>query len=44
MKITPDAPKNESELTQMIMMGKSIRHVRVKSYLMLMFLYLGSLL
>ena len=27
LKITPDAPKNESGLTQMIMMGKFIRHI-----------------
>ena len=31
MKITPDAPKNESGLTQMIKMGKSIRQIWVKS-------------
>ena len=28
-KITPNAPKNVSELIQMIRMGKSIRHKRV---------------
>ena len=32
LKITPDAPKNESGLTQMIMMGKSIRQIWVKKY------------
>ena len=26
----PDFPKNENGLTQMIRMGKSIRHIRVK--------------
>ena len=30
LKITPDASKNESGLTQMIMMGKSIRQIWVK--------------
>ena len=30
LKISPDAPKNESGLTQMIMMGKSIRQIWVK--------------
>ena len=29
-KIVPDAPKNESGIIQMIMMGKSIRHKWVK--------------
>ena len=29
LKITPNASKNESGLTQMIMMGKSIRYVWV---------------
>ena len=29
-KINPDAPKNESGLTQMITMGKSIHHEWVK--------------
>ena len=29
-KFTPDAPKNESGLTQMIMMGKSICQIWVK--------------
>ena len=29
-KITPDAPKTESGLIEMIMMGKSIRHIWVK--------------
>ena len=29
MKITPDAPKNENGLTQMIKMGKSIRQIWV---------------
>ena len=29
-KITPDAPKNESVLSQLIMMGKSICHLWVK--------------
>ena len=29
MKITPDAPKNESGLAQMIKMGKSIRQIWV---------------
>ena len=28
--MTPDAPKNERGLTQMIMMGKSIRQIWVK--------------
>ena len=30
LKILPEAPKNESGLTQMIMMGKSIRQIWVK--------------
>ena len=30
MKILPEAPKNESGLTQIIMMGKSIRQIWVK--------------
>ena len=29
IKLTADTPKNESELTQMIMMGKFIRHLWV---------------
>ena len=29
IKITPNTPKNESGLTQLIMMGKSIRQIRV---------------
>ena len=33
LKITPDAPKNESGLTQMIMMGKSIRQIWVNNLL-----------
>ena len=31
IKITPDAPKNENELTQMIMMGKSIHSIWIKN-------------
>ena len=31
-KNTPDAPKNENGLIQMIKMGKSIRHIWVKFY------------
>ena len=31
IKITPDAPKNENELTQMIMMGKSIHSIWINS-------------
>ena len=31
LKILPEAPKNESGLTQMIMMGKSIRQIWVKT-------------
>ena len=30
LKIPPDAPKNECGLTQMILMGKSIRQIWVK--------------
>ena len=30
LKITPDAPKNERGLTQMIMIGESIRQIWVK--------------
>ena len=33
LKITPDTPKNDSRLTVMIMMGKSIRQIWVKTYL-----------
>ena len=29
-KNIPDFPKNENGLTQLIRMGKSIRHIRVK--------------
>ena len=40
MKITPDAPKNVSGLTQMIIMGKSIRQIWVKCSLMFITYYL----